>query len=267
MNLLEINIQNQDYLESKRNLKKRSEGEFRVNVIASQFVQEDSITKWIKNPTQVQYDEAKELYLHGHYEPAKLLLNHLLENSPEEKVFPEGFENFKVGPAALDMLGRIYLSEKNISSAMDCFENMVDQYFNDEFTGPVDGEGSYGGPAGAQGIVYKLYVLTNSRWFRKMSGLNLTPDYDVAIQLAHRLLKDFDGVWVPCWEDCAYYEEVAASFITTCLEMKNSPLVSWEGEIRKILSSTKNQHLSADLLLTLGKKSIELGNIANAIEI
>ncbi|MCH7761895.1 hypothetical protein IIA15_10935, partial [candidate division TA06 bacterium] len=68
-------------------------------------------------------------------------------------------------------------------------------------------------------------------------------------------------------KDCAYYEEVAASFITTCLEMKNSPLVSWEGEIRKILSSTKNQHLSADLLLTLGKKSIELGNIANAIEI
>ncbi|HAV42392.1 TPA: hypothetical protein DCX15_00025 [bacterium] len=258
-------------------LQKESQDEFKLNCLVTLFI--EGIKDKIKSfpSAQGRYNEVRELYLQGRCDEAKLLLIGLLKFHSEEKIrLWDWSENFKVGPGALDMLGRIYLKEKNVSLAMDCFKKMVELYHDDYFGGPVEGEGRYGGPAGAEGLRYQICVLTNKFadweghspnyddfWF---GGIK-TPDYDTAIQLAHTLIKKFDGVVMPCWEFCPNYEEIAADAIKTSLENKNAPLEVWGKEIRKIIANTKNRALSADLLLTLGEKNIELDNIENAVKI
>jgi tetratricopeptide (TPR) repeat protein len=160
-----------------------------------------------------------------------------------------------VAPAALDMLGKIYLRESNVPAAMDCFREMV-EYGDDSFLGPLEDERIYGGPAAAQGIVEQIKVLTD-----------ITPDYDAAIQLSYTLIERYDGVWKPCYENCWNYEEAAAYYITGCLRRKNAPLEDWETELRQIINRTKNEYLQASTLLTLGIKSQEFGDTGHAVQI
>lgn len=258
---------------------KESQEEFYLNCLVTLFI--DDIEDEIKNfpPPQNRYDEARELYLQGRCSEAKLLLIDLLRFHSEEKIrLRDWSESFKIGPAALDMLGRIYLKERNVPLAMDCFKKMVELYHDDYFGGPVEGEGRYGGPAGAEGLCCQIWVLTNkfADWWGDSPNYDdfwfggtkkVDPDYDTAIQLAHTLIKKFDGVVAPCWEFCSNYEEVAADAIKTSLENKNASIEVWSKEIREIIANTKNRALSADLLLTLGEKNIELDNIENAVKI
>ncbi|MBI1928336.1 HEAT repeat domain-containing protein [Candidatus Poribacteria bacterium] len=220
--------------------------------------------------TQSQYEEVVRLYMYKQYGRAKPLLMQLLESSPEERLY----DRFKVGPAVLELLGRIYLAEQNIPAAMDCFQKMVERYFYDEYDlGPEDligGPSNLGGPAGAEGMVYQLEVLTDSdelRYLAEDDEFATNPDYDAAIQLAHQLIQKFDGVPKPLWEGGINYEEVGAYTIMTCLEEKKAPLKTWEEEIRKVIGMTKNKYLSADLLLTLGGKHAQLGQIPHAVKI
>ena len=257
------------YVEIIKKIRTKIMDDFKANVMITPFIQEDDIKEKVKSLAfvQGQYEELKELYIQEKNNEAKIILFSLIESGPEEIVFYRG-RGFRVGPAGLDILGRIYLRENNVPAAMNCFKKMVDQYCNDYFYGPYTGEAFYGGPAGAQGMVYQLGMLTKVDW----SGLpNITEleiqDYDKAIQLAHLLIKKFDGVPKPCYEDGSNYEEVAAYYIKTCLEEKNAPLKRWEEEIRKILHNTKNEYLAADLLLTLAKKNTEFGDTTNTIKI
>lgn len=260
-------------------LQKESQGEFKLNCLVTLFIEgiEDKIKSFPS--AQGRYNEVRELYLQGRCNEAKLLLIDLLKSHSEEKIRLWNWsEDFKVGPAALDMLGRIYLKERDVPLAMDCFKKMVELYHDDYFDGPVEGEGRYGGPAGAEGLCCQIWVLTNKFADREGHSPNyddfwfggtkkVDPDYDTAIQLAHTLIKKFDGVVAPCWEFCSNYEEVAADAIKTSLENKNASIEVWSKEIREIIANTKNRALSADLLLTLGEKNIELDNIENAVKI
>lgn len=205
---------------------------------------------------QGQYDEIRRLYLSKRYDRARKLLIRILEEAPDGQVsFYQDGNYFKLAPAALDMLGKISLKEGDISAAMDYFRKMV-EYGDDFFLGPVDGEGFYGGPAAAQGIAEQMWVLTN-----------VEPDYDAAMELAYLLIERYDGVVKPCIEFCGNYEQAAAYGIMECLRKKNASLEEWETEFRKIISMTKNMHLQANLLLTLGRKSTEFGDATHAIQI
>ncbi len=223
---------------------------------------------------QGQYDHARGLYGGQQYDQAKPILQRLVAESPNEIVslfkYEEPYDTrFKVAPAALDMLGKIHLKEQNIPAAMNVFQSMI-ELGDTFFLGPNGGESLYGGPSEAEGILSQLIILMNKDELRDMIGnqeFSITPDYATAIELIHLLIKKYDGIVKVCSEFCPKYEEVAAVNLIFALEKMNSTLETWEREVRKIQTLTKNTALSAHLLLILGKKNAEHSDMAHAIEI
>lgn len=223
---------------------------------------------------QGQYDHARGLYGGQQYDQAKPILQRLVEESPNEIIslfkYEEPYDTrFKVAPAALDMLGKIYLKEQNIPAAMNVFQSMI-ELSDTFFLGPIKGESLYGGPSEAEGILSQLMILMNKDQLRDLIGnqeFSITPDYATAIELIHLLVKKYDGIVQPCYEFCPKYEEIAAVNLIFALEKMNSTLETWEREVRKIQTLTKNTALSAHLLLILGKKNAEHSDMAHAIEI
>ena len=216
------------------------------------------VADYLTSP-QGLYDEARKLYLSQQYDRAKTVLKTLVETFPDALVIQSKLHDkqFQVAPAALDMLGRIYEKEFDFPAAMEAFEEM-ETYGETYFLGPIAEVGIYGGPSAAQAMLYQLSFLTRSR---------LIPDHDTAIELAHRIISEYDGVRMDCYEFCPLYEEVGAGHLIKYLELKNPPLARWEAEIRRVIDNTRNQALSADLLLILGEKSIAKGDIEYALEI
>ncbi len=223
---------------------------------------------------QGQYDHARGLYGGQQYDQAKPILQRLVEESPNEIIslfkYEEPYDTrFKVAPAALDMLGKIYLKEQNIPAAMNVFQSMI-ELSDTFFLGPIKGESLYGGPSEAEGILSQLIILMNKDELRDMIGnqeFSITPDYATAIELIHLLIKKYDGIVQTCSEFCPKYEEITAVNLIFALEKMNSTLETWEREVRKIQTLTKNTALSAHLLLILGKKNAEHSDMAHAIEI
>jgi tetratricopeptide (TPR) repeat protein len=239
-----------------------SRTQFDAVVIATPFVEDAKLLERLASMESIQgqYEEAVLRYFEKQYADAKALLMKLAEASNEQTVSLRD-NTFKVVPAALDLIGRIYLNEGDISKAMEYFKRM-EAFPNDIFIGPPYGEGSYGGPAGAEGMCQQIKLLMYpNEWSHSE---DFKPDYEAAIELAHSLISKYDGVSSLCWEGCSSYNEIGAYYIIECLKIMKAPLSRWETEIRRVIKFTKSDYLSAEILLKLAKKNMESNNMAGA---
>lgn len=133
----------------------------------------------------------------------------------------------------LDILGDIYIKEKEYSNAMKCYQQMINTYKNEEFHNYIEGEGSWYGISGATGIIGELNILTHYQ-----------PDYNKAKLIAYELLNEYKGQGPRLWESTMNYEDIASNYITECLEGINATLDQWEKEYREILNRVNNKELS-----------------------
>jgi hypothetical protein len=272
LNSAKMTERNKKYFDTITFLQNKCQNKFKINTIVTLFPKEIDVKHQVIRmyATQGQYEEAIELYAADKIDDAERLLIYLLENKAEEMAFRHN-RCFKLGPAVLDLLGKVYLEKEEIDAAMDCFRKMYEFYRYDYFMGPWDGEMYYGGPGGAEGLESQLRVLVRGMeykpgrtiWIRLPSE----PDYGTVVSIAHLLIKEFDGVRCICWEFCPNYEEIGAFYLLKYLEDKNASSETWEREIRKAIDNTKNQYLQADLLIKLGKKYEDSFKIDNAVRV
>lgn len=256
--IAEENNNNNLYLRKIEKFRKESMNTFKANVVLETLIKEDEIKNIIVSQSSIQgqFERASGLYKLNRYEdvePALLVLN---RDFPEEIVF-KGELAFKLGPAALDMLGNIYSERGDFEKSSKMFNQMMNLYKHDIFFGPSSGEGFYGGPAGAEALRSHLYMLNNAE----------KPDNEEIEKLAFLLIEKFDGIRMYCWEGCSNYEEIASRYLLELLKRENKAIQEWDRLIRRIISMTENRYLSASLLLELAKKNEETENIKGAISI
>ena len=203
------------YASDLTDAKKRSQTLFDAEVIVTPYVADAQLLDRLErlDTLQGQYDEARARYADGQYADAKALLSKLAD-SPHGSTVTLGGNVFQVAPAVLDMLGRIYIRENNIPQAMESFKRM-EAFPNDVFYGPVDGEGSYGGPAGAQALAYQMQIYGADQYFYANRAYR---DCRKVLDLAKRMAQNYGSMMKPCWEGCESYGDFAAIVVDHCLK-------------------------------------------------
>jgi hypothetical protein len=257
------NPANKSYSDRFVELKTIIQDDFKAKTIISLFASKNDAMNKL-SAAQAMYEEAKQHYLNEDYFDAKPLLLELLKTCHDQYVSSQE-TTFKAGPAVLDMLGNIHLKEKDAASAMECFKTMVTVYQNDVYVGPEEGAFVYGGPAGAEGLLFQIEILSNNRYFTEID--NLHTDYEQAIKLSHELISKYDGQSPIYYEGGPKYEELGAGSIAECLKQLNASSEKWKKEIFQILKETKNDKVCVNLLLTLGNICKQQKDNSTAIDV
>jgi len=157
-------------------------------------------------------------------------LERLVREFPNERVSPRhGYLNhpFKVGPAALDKIGRIRLAHGDVKGALEAFEEMDSKFHSDDFDGDQSGEGLYGGAVGAESLSSRLTIYSGSYESMVLSmNTAMTEIYpdgsfsyrkcDKALEVAMKLAREYGPETSVCWEDCLTYGAFAARLISRC---------------------------------------------------
>jgi tetratricopeptide (TPR) repeat protein len=226
----------------------------------------DPIHKKIKDLKQSEvqkiYAKAVELYLKENYKEAKPLLEELINKYPEKFVYnPVYYKDYghdkdaiayKSGPAALDMLARIYFKENRKQEAMNCFQKMIKQYPMDYFQMPYENVAYYGGPAGAEGRRYLMDIYLHQFDFYGEYVANVSEnEFDKAVVISFELLRNYGNIESYCWEDCPTYGWIAADDILKELKSSGKPMNIREMYSRKFIDASKDNELKVWILLNL----------------
>jgi TolA-binding protein len=201
-----------------------------------------------------QYNEAIKFFNNEEYEKAKTICQVLIDNYSQYQVFLDEFHS-KTGPAALYLLGLIAVREKNYEEATKIFQEMVEEYPNEDAIAP-DAGFTLCGIAGAEGLINQIEI-----------NLNYIQDYERAYTLINQLKDRFGKVMRSHTTGPWYYVDHCPWYMETYLKKTNAPAERWEKEFRVYINESMVQEIPPDLLLKIGEKYHDSNLDDRAIEI
>jgi len=199
------------------------------------------ITSKAAESYEQQFHSALGYFRNHDYAKAGMILEYLAA---------QNIKGSNLGPAILDLLGWVYLNEREYPKAIAVYERMETAYPKEEFVGPFDGEGYYAGPGGAEGLKWQLF-LYGAPW-RSVETEKFKPDCEKALEAAKKLISRYPGVVAKCYEGCGTYSALAMWVCRDCLNNTHVTTNIVEQKINGLLALVSGE----DLLIARTKTDI-----------